>query len=89
MDWIVVTDRMLHTVAASLSVLLFLVSYRAYKSKRGDKFLYISAAFGIFFVKETLLFLQSWAMTTHWAVDFSAHVLNLMMLLTFLRGITK
>lgn len=88
MDWMTFGDRMLHVLTASISVVLLIVSKRAYLTRQDSKFLYVSTAFGFFFLKEVLLLSQS-IMGDWWIIDFSAHVLNFIILACFFRGTVK
>lgn len=88
MGWMTLVDQFIHVATALISVVLFVISRRVYGTERDEKFLYVSAAFGFFFIKEALLLFQSFA-GSWWAIDFSAHILNLVILACFFRGTVK
>lgn len=88
MELLTLGDQVLHLMTGLLSGVLFIVSYRSYRTMKSDKFLYVSVAFGFFLIKEILLLYQAFQ-GSWWAIDFSAHILNLIILTSFFRGVTK
>lgn len=88
MEWLSAADKLVHLISAIVSTLLLVVSFRAYRTKRDERFLYVAAAFAFFFIKEIILLYQAIAGGSM-AISFSAHMLNVVILACFFGGITR
>lgn len=81
-------DKTLHIITFAVATSLFALSYRAYKKKRNEKFLYVCIAFGVFAVKEGLVTTNSILLDSTNATAV-VHILNLVILGLFFRGTVK
>jgi hypothetical protein len=83
-----ILDLALHSITVAAALALFAVSYRAYRKKENEKFLYVCAAFSVFAVKEAIVTASVIGYGTGFMTGIS-HVLNLVILALFFRGTVK
>lgn len=81
-------DIGIHVVTAAVSIGLLTVSFRAYRRRQNQKFLYVCAAFAVFALKE-LVILGNVGYLASPAVTAFSHVLNLVILLLFFQGVVR
>jgi hypothetical protein len=81
-------DLVLHIVAASLSIFLFIISLESYLTTRKSRLAYVCIAFFTFAVSETLVLANIFVLKDV-TVTFISHSLNLIVLLAFFAGLVK
>jgi len=81
-------DLLVHLMTVGLAMILLTVSLNAYRKKRSEKFLFICAAFGLFAVKELLLFANIFYFGRPILTAVS-HTLNLAIILLFFWGTVR
>lgn len=81
-------DLALHAATVAAALALFAVSYRAYRKKENEKFMYVCAAFGVFALKEAVVTASVSGLSIGFLTGLS-HVLNLVILALFFRGTVK
>lgn len=81
-------DSSIHVLGAGVSVVLFIVSLRAYMAGRRGRFLYVCLAFLIFSVKEMTVLLDVLVMRSG-DLTFLSHILTLAVVLLFFVGVVK
>lgn len=83
-----IADLSIHLLTTVLAGGLMLVSFRAYRRNGGDRFAFICAGFGLFFLKELVLILNIFYINAA-LLTGGAHALNLVILLLFFYGVSK
>lgn len=74
-----------HLAAMLLATLLFGVSLKTHREQESPRFKFVAVAFGLFAIKETLMFFNvSYLGIT--ALTGVSHALNLLIIATFFRG---
>lgn len=81
-------DLAIHLLTVGTAAILSLISLRAYRQRREQRFAMISAGFAVFFLKELLVLINVFSLSSS-SMTLLVHTLNLLILGLFFYGVIR
>lgn len=78
----------IHLLTIGTAAILTVISLRAYREQKKQRFAMVSAGFAVFFLKELLLFINVFSLSSN-SMTILIHALNLVILGLFFYGVVR
>lgn len=81
-------DLGIHLLTVGTAAILSIISFQAYRKQREQRFAMISAGFAVFFLKELLVLINVFSLSSS-SMTLLVHTLNLLILGLFFYGVIR